>query len=78
MQPNMLSKISSKTMKRTSSSLKQGTIPARKRPNKTQATDLSEEQQVLAFLKEMGAKPMSTKTRKLMAEAGCLGMPEEL
>lgn len=64
-------------MKRTSSSLKQGTIPARKRQHKAEASAPSEEQQVLAFLKEMGAKPMSAKTRKLMAEAGCLGMPDE-
>lgn len=64
-------------MKRTSSSLKQGTIPARKARHKTKSLALSEEQQVLAFLKEMGAKPMSAKTRKLMAEAGCLGMPDE-
>ena len=64
-------------MKRTSNSLKLGTIPARKCQQKTKATTLSEEQQILAFLKKIGAKPMSAKTRKLMAEAGCLGMPDE-
>lgn len=64
-------------MKRPSSSLKQGIISARKRQQKAKASALSEEQQVLALLKQMGAKPMSAKTRKLMAEAGCLGMPDE-
>lgn len=64
-------------MKRTSSSFKQGTIPVRKRSQKVKAPALTEEQQVLAFLKKMGARPMSAETRKRMAEAGCLGMPAE-
>jgi hypothetical protein len=64
-------------MKHISNSLKQGTIPARKCQQKTKAPALSEEQQVLAYLKKIGAKPMTAATRKRMAEAGCLGMPDE-
>ena len=64
-------------MKRTSNSLKQGTITTRKRQPKAKGTALSEEQQVVAFLREMGARPMSAETRKLMEEADCLGMPDE-
>jgi hypothetical protein len=77
MRPIMLFLTSRKIMKRTSSSLKQGTIPVRKRQQKANGPALSEEQQVLAFLKKMGAKPMTAETRKRMAEAGCLGMPDE-
>jgi hypothetical protein len=38
---------------------------------------LTEEERVLAFLKREGFKPMTAATRKRMAEAGCLGMPDE-
>jgi hypothetical protein len=38
---------------------------------------LSGEDRVLAFLKEVGARPMTAKEKRDLAAIGCLGMPEE-
>lgn len=71
----MVLPISRRTMKRTStSSSKRRT---RKPDAAAEISSLTEEERILAFLKKEGFKPMSAKTRKLMAEAGCLGMPDE-
>ncbi len=64
-------------MKRTSSNSSPAKAPTRKRARGTPQTAITEEQRVLAFLKECGARPMSRATRRRLAAAGCLGMPDE-
>ena len=62
-------------MKRTSTNSSKRRTRKPERVVKTSA--LTEEDRVLAFLKEKGFRPMTIKEKQNLAAAGCLGMPDE-
>jgi hypothetical protein len=62
-------------MKPTSHSSKSGKRKAR--GSRVKVSTLTEEDRVLQFLKDAGARPMTAIEKRELAKAGCLGMPEE-
>lgn len=62
-------------MKPTSHSSKRN--KNQKRAARVDVSVLTEEDQVLQFLKDAGARPMTAEEKSELARAGCLGMPEE-
>ena len=46
-------------------------------PAPGKSTRSNELKEVEAFIRSLGGKPMSTATKRRLAKAGCLGMPDE-